>query len=66
MKKIIALLTLLVVLSRLGWPWRNHPPTCMIPWRPAGNYKTFLSLVDKANVQELKSMQGPFTCFCPR
>jgi uncharacterized surface protein with fasciclin (FAS1) repeats len=31
----------------------------------AGNYKTFLSLVDKANVQELKSMQGPFTVFAP-
>jgi uncharacterized surface protein with fasciclin (FAS1) repeats len=31
----------------------------------AGNYKTFLSLVDKANVQELKSMPGPFTVFAP-
>jgi uncharacterized surface protein with fasciclin (FAS1) repeats len=31
----------------------------------AGNYKTFLSLVDKANIQELKSMPGPFTLFAP-
>ena len=30
-----------------------------------GNYKTFLSLVDKANVQQLKSMPGPFTVFAP-
>ena len=30
-----------------------------------GNYKTFLSLADKANVQELKAMQGPFTVFAP-
>jgi uncharacterized surface protein with fasciclin (FAS1) repeats len=31
----------------------------------AGNYKTFLSFVDKANVKELKSMAGPFTVFAP-
>jgi transforming growth factor-beta-induced protein len=65
MKKIIALLTLLVVLIPAGMVMAQQPPTLYNNLAAAGNYKTFLSLVDKANVQELSSMPGPFTVFAP-
>jgi transforming growth factor-beta-induced protein len=65
MKKIIALLTLLVVLIPAGMAMAQQPTNLYDTLAAAGNYKTFLSLVDKANVKELKSMQGPFTVFAP-
>jgi transforming growth factor-beta-induced protein len=65
MKKIIALLTLLVLLIPAGMAMAQQPTTLYDTLAAAGNYKTFLSLVDKANVQELKAMQGPFTVFAP-
>jgi transforming growth factor-beta-induced protein len=65
MKKIIALLTLLVVLIPAGMAMAQQPTNLYDTLAAAGNYKTFLSLVDKANVQELKSMAGPFTVFAP-
>ncbi|MCK9378179.1 MAG: fasciclin domain-containing protein [Syntrophobacterales bacterium] len=65
MKKIIALLTLLVVLIPAGMAMAQQPTNLYDTLAAAGNYKTFLSLVDKANVKELKSMSGPFTVFAP-
>ena len=65
MKKIIALLTLLVVLIPAGMAMAQQPTNLYDTLAAAGNYKTFLSLADKANIQELKSMPGPFTVFAP-
>jgi uncharacterized surface protein with fasciclin (FAS1) repeats len=65
MKVKIALVTLLLVLIPVGMPMAQAPPTLYNTLAAAGNYKTFLSLVDKANVQELSSMPGPFTVFAP-
>jgi uncharacterized surface protein with fasciclin (FAS1) repeats len=65
MKKIIALLTLLVVLIPVGMAMAQQPTNLYDTLAAAGNYKAFLSLVDKANAQELKAMPGPFTVFAP-
>ena len=51
MKKIIALLTLLVVLIPAGMAMAQQPTNLYDTLAAAGNYKTFLSLVDKANVR---------------
>jgi uncharacterized surface protein with fasciclin (FAS1) repeats len=64
MKVRIALVTLLLVLVPFGLAMAQ-PTNLYDTLAAAGNYKTFLSLVDKANVKELKSMQGPFTVFAP-
>ena len=65
MKVKIALVALLLVLIPVGMSMAQAPPTLYDTLAAAGNYKTFLSLVDKANVQEVKSMPGPFTVFAP-
>ena len=65
MKVRIALVTLLLVLVPFGMAMAQTPTNLYDTLGAAGNYKTFLSLVDKANVQELKSMPGPFTVFAP-
>jgi uncharacterized surface protein with fasciclin (FAS1) repeats len=65
MKVKIALVTLLLVLVPFGMAMAQTPTNLYGTLAAAGNYKTFLSLVDKANVQELKSMSGPFTLFAP-
>jgi transforming growth factor-beta-induced protein len=65
MKVRIALVTLLLVLVPFGMAMAQQPGNLYDTLAAAGNYKTFLSLVDKANVQELKSMEGPFTVFAP-
>ncbi len=65
MKVRIALVTLLLVLVPFGMAMAQQPTNLYDTLAAAGNYKTFLSLVDKANVKELKSMQGPFTVFAP-
>ena len=65
MKIRIALVTLLLVLIPVGMAMAQTPTNLYDTLASAGNYKTFLSLVDKANVQELKSMPGPFTVFAP-
>jgi transforming growth factor-beta-induced protein len=64
MKVRIALVTLLLVLVPFGMAMAQTA-NLYDTLAAAGNYKTFLSLVDKANVQELKSMPGPFTVFAP-
>ena len=61
----IAIVTLLLVLIPVGMAMAQQPTNLYDTLAAAGNYKTFLSLVDKANVQELKSMPGPFTVFAP-
>src|SRR3989339_2137692 len=65
MKVRIALVTLMLVLVPFGMAMAQQPTNLYDTLAAAGNYKTFLSLVDKANVQELKSMPGPFTVFAP-
>ena len=65
MKVRIALVTLLLVLVPFGMAMAQQPANLYDTLAAAGNYKTFLSIVDKANVKELKSMQGPFTVFAP-
>jgi len=65
MKVRIALVTLLCVLIPVGMAMAQQPTNLFDTLAADGNYKTFLSLVDKANIQELKSMQGPFTVFAP-
>jgi uncharacterized surface protein with fasciclin (FAS1) repeats len=61
----IAIVTLLLVLIPVGMAMAQQPTNMYDTLAAAGNFKTFLSAVDKANVQELKSMPGPFTLFAP-
>lgn len=61
----IAIATLLLVLIPVGMAMAQQPTNMYDTLAAAGNFKTFLSAVDKANVQELKSMPGPFTLFAP-
>jgi len=65
MKVRIALVTLMLVLVPFGMAMAQQPTNMYDTLAAAGNFKTFLSLADKANVQELKSMPGPFTLFAP-
>ena len=61
----IAIVALLLVLIPVGMAMAQQPTNLYDNLAAAANYKTFLSLVDKANVQELKAMPGPFTVFAP-
>ena len=65
MKLKIALVTLLLIMIPVGMAMAQQPVNLYDTLAAQGNYKTFLSLVDKANVQQLKSMPGPFTVFAP-
>jgi uncharacterized surface protein with fasciclin (FAS1) repeats len=65
MKVKIVLVTLLLVMIPLGMAMAQQPTNLYDTLVAQGNYKTFLSLVDQANVQQLKSMPGPFTVFAP-
>jgi transforming growth factor-beta-induced protein len=65
MKLRIALVTMLLILIPVGMAMAQQPTNLYDTLAADGNFKTFLSLVDQANVQELKSMQGPFTVFAP-
>ena len=61
----IALMTLLLVVFSAGIAMSQAPVSMYDTLAAAGNFKTFLSAVDKANVQELKAMPGNFTLFAP-
>ncbi|MGO9619936.1 MAG: fasciclin domain-containing protein [Desulfobaccales bacterium] len=61
----IAIVALMLVLIPVGMAMAQQPTNLYDTLAAAGNYKTFLSLVDKGNVQELKAMAGPFTVFAP-
>ena len=65
MRLKIALMTILLVLLSVGLALSQGPATMYDTLKAAGNFKTFLSAVDKANVQELKAMPGQFTLFAP-
>lgn len=65
MRLKIALMTILLVLLSVGLALSQGPATIYDTLKAAGNFKTFLSAVDKANVQELKAMPGQFTLFAP-
>jgi uncharacterized surface protein with fasciclin (FAS1) repeats len=60
-----ALMTILLVLFSVGMAQSQAPVNMYDTLAAAGNFKTFLSAVDKANVQELKAMPGNFTLFAP-
>ena len=61
----IAFMTMLLVLLSLGMALSQAPMNIYDTLKAAGNFKTFLSAVDKANVQTLKQMPGDFTLFAP-
>ncbi|MGO9210011.1 MAG: fasciclin domain-containing protein [Desulfobaccales bacterium] len=65
MKIKIAVVALLLVLIPAGVAMAQQSATVYDTLAAAGNYKTFLSLVDKAHSQELKLMPGYFTVFAP-
>ena len=65
MRLKIALITMLLVLLSVGTALSQAPMTMYDTLKSAGNFKTFLSAVDKANVQTLKQMPGDFTLFAP-
>ena len=65
MRLKIALMTILLVLLSVGMALSQAPMTMYDTLKAAGNFKTFLSAVDKANVQTLKQMPGDFTLFAP-
>ena len=65
MRLKIALMTILLVLLSVGMALSQAPVTMYDTLKAAGNFKTFLSAVDKANVQTLKQMPGDFTLFAP-
>jgi uncharacterized surface protein with fasciclin (FAS1) repeats len=65
MKLKIALMTILLVLLSVGLALSQGPATMYDTLKAAGNFKTFLSAVDKANVQTLQQMPGDFTLFAP-
>ena len=65
MRLKIALITLLLVLLSVGTALSQGPVTMYDTLKAAGNFKTFLGAVDKANVQTLKQMPGDFTLFAP-
>jgi uncharacterized surface protein with fasciclin (FAS1) repeats len=65
MKVKIALVALMLVMIPFGMAMAQTPTNLYDTLAAQGNYKTFLSLVDKANMQQLKSMPGPFTVFAP-
>ena len=65
MRVKIAFMTILLVLLSLGMALSQAPMTMYDTLKAAGNFKTFLSAVDKANVQTLQQMPGDFTLFAP-
>ena len=65
MKVRIALVTLLLVLIPVGMAMAQQPTNLYDTLAAAGNYKTFLSLVDKANVTGIEVDAGPLHGFCP-
>ena len=65
MRMKIALITLMLVLLPVGMALSQAPMTMYDTLKAAGNFKTFLSAVDKANVQTLQQMPGDFTLFAP-
>ena len=65
MKVKIALVTLMLVMIPVGMAMAQAPTNLHDTLAAAGNYKTFLSLVDKANVQEFDVDGRPLHGFCP-
>jgi uncharacterized surface protein with fasciclin (FAS1) repeats len=65
MKVKIAILTMIIVLIPAGLIMAQPSNTIYDNLKAAGNYQTFVSLIDKANVGEVKQMEGPFTVYAP-
>jgi len=65
MRMKIALITILLVLLSVGTALSQAPMTMYDTLKASGNFKTFLSAVDKANIQTLQQMPGDFTLFAP-
>jgi len=65
MKIRIALVTLLLVLIPVGMAMAQQPTNLYDTLAADGNYKTFLSLVDKSQCPGIEVDGGPLHGFCP-
>ena len=61
----VALMMILLVLLSAGLALSQAPVSMYDTLKADGNFKTFLSAVDKANVKTLQQMPGDFTLFAP-
>jgi uncharacterized surface protein with fasciclin (FAS1) repeats len=61
----IAFMTILLVLLSAGLALSQTSATMYDTLKAAGNFKTFIAAVDKANVKTLQQMPGDFTLFAP-
>ena len=65
MKFRIAIMALVLVLLPVGMALAQGPGTIYDNLVAAGNFKTLVAAIDKANVKEVKTQAGPFTMFAP-
>ncbi|MFP3868931.1 MAG: fasciclin domain-containing protein [Desulfobacteraceae bacterium] len=61
----IAIIALLLVLLPVGMALAQPPGTIYDTLVAAGNFKNLVAAIDKANVGEVKTQEGPFTMFAP-
>jgi len=65
MKMKVAVMVLALLLVPAVMAMAQAPGNIYDTLKAAGNFKTLVAALDKANIKELKAMQGPFTCFAP-
>jgi uncharacterized surface protein with fasciclin (FAS1) repeats len=65
MRLRIVIIALLLVLLPVGMALAQPPGTIYDTLVAAGNFKTLVAAIDKANVQEVRTQAGPFTMFAP-
>jgi|WetSurMetagenome_2_1015567.scaffolds.fasta_scaffold36349_2 uncharacterized surface protein with fasciclin (FAS1) repeats len=65
MRLRIAIITLVLVLLPVGMALAQAPGSIYDTLVAAGNFKTLVAAIDKANVSEVKTLPGPFTMFAP-
>ncbi len=61
----IVIMALVLVLLPAGLALAQAPATIYDTLVAAGNFKTLVAAIDKANVSEVKKLAGPFTMFAP-
>jgi uncharacterized surface protein with fasciclin (FAS1) repeats len=61
----IAIIALVLLLLPVGLALAQAPGTIYETLVAAGNFKTLVAAIDKANVMEVKKLAGPFTVFAP-
>jgi uncharacterized surface protein with fasciclin (FAS1) repeats len=65
MKMKVAVMVSLFLLLPAFLATAQAPGNIYDTLKAAGNFKTLVAALDKANIKELKAMQGPFTAFAP-